>query len=116
MREHVQDHVQLADLARQAQVSPFHFARLFKAATNESPHAFLVRLRVECARELLASDAHLTTATVAYACGFSDQGHLARQFRKLIGYSPAQYRRQLGLSSLRSSANARLSSRPLFAS
>jgi AraC family transcriptional regulator len=82
----------LDDLAAEAGMSTFHFAREFKRATGTSPHQHLIKLRVERAKSLLAEGA-LPLAEVSLRAGFSHQSHLTRLFRKLTGTTPQTYRR-----------------------
>lgn len=79
----------LADVAR---FSVFHFARAFKQSEGMTPHAFVLGQRVKRAVELLTTT-ELSLTAVARASGFSDQGHLARQFRRRLGISPSTLRR-----------------------
>jgi AraC-like DNA-binding protein len=72
-------------------MSPFHFSRLFKLATGESPHAYLTRRRVERAKELLA-DSSLPLVHVASAVGFQTQGHFTEVFRRHTGTTPRRFR------------------------
>jgi AraC family transcriptional regulator len=83
----------LADLAAVAHVSPFHFARLFRASTGVSPHQYVVQRRVDRARELLVRTA-VPLPEVAARCGFADQSHLARQVRRHLGLTPGALRAQ----------------------
>jgi AraC family transcriptional regulator len=85
--------IRVEELARTAGVSPFHFSRLYKASTGESPHQAVTRLRVEQAHRLLMRGKAL--AEIAAAVGFSDQSHLARHYKRVFGRSPAQARRNL---------------------
>ena len=87
------DPLHLADLAREAGQSEFHFARAFKTSLGITPHEYLNRRRIEKARQLIARGDSL--AEVALACGFSNQSHLNRQFRRLVGMSPGRYRKLL---------------------
>ena len=80
----------LEDLAKEANLSPYHFARLFKASTGFSPHQYVIRERVECAKGLLL--AGLSVGEVARLVGFADQSHLGRHFRRLLGTTPKDYR------------------------
>jgi AraC family transcriptional regulator len=91
----VDGELSIADLARIAQTSAFHFARQFKASTGVTPHQYVVERRIEMARSLLA-DPHLSIAAVAYACGFATQAHLTTVFRRLVGETPKAYRTLLG--------------------
>ena len=77
----------LAELAATVSLSPYHFARIFKRAFGLSPHQYVIRQRVEQARQLLESTPQ-TVGEVAAAVGFYDQGHLARHMRRLLGVAP----------------------------
>ncbi|HKQ98661.1 MAG TPA: AraC family transcriptional regulator [Candidatus Polarisedimenticolia bacterium] len=93
-REYLHDHrdepIGLADLSRVASLSPYHLHRAFRRATGLPPHAYLVRLRVNRARDLLRRG--VAPAEVAHAAGFADQSHLTRHFRRLVGVTPARFR------------------------
>jgi AraC-like DNA-binding protein len=80
---------QLSDIAC---MSSAHFARAFKLALREPPHAYVLRRRVEKAKDLLRHSA-IPIAFVAHECGFSSQAHLTEHFRTRVGTSPAQYRK-----------------------
>jgi AraC family transcriptional regulator len=89
---HITESVLVADLCAILQRSEAHFSRSFKRTFGESPHAFLVRRRVEFAAQyMLTTDAALSD--IALRCGFTDQAHLCRQFRQAAGQTPAAWRR-----------------------
>jgi AraC-like DNA-binding protein len=91
MQAHLSENIELPMLATIANLSIYHFAREFKRSTGITPHNYLLRKRVERAKEMLArTDCSLTE--VALAAGFSDQSHLARHFRKIVGSTPRQFR------------------------
>jgi AraC family transcriptional regulator len=79
------------DLAREAGLSPFHFARAFKRTMGEGPHRFVSRRRIERAKQCLA--AGMPPAAVAAACGFSSQSHFTQRFRDFTGTTPAAFAR-----------------------
>ena len=82
------------DLAREADMSPSHFARLFKATIGLSPMQFVTAFRVEQTKKRLVNpDAPLID--IALGCGFSDQAHFSRVFKQLEGVTPTQYRARL---------------------
>lgn len=81
----------LTELAAYAGHSVTHFSRLFRQATGQSPYRYLIRCRVERARELL-SEGEWTVAQVAQMVGFFDQSHLARAFKRAYGISPSAVR------------------------
>jgi AraC family transcriptional regulator len=79
-------------LARLARMSAPHFARTFKYTFGLSPHAFLVRRRMERARQLMLKTA-APLAQIAIDCGFFDQAHLSHLFLQLTGETPGSWRR-----------------------
>jgi AraC-like DNA-binding protein len=81
-------------LAKESGYSRVHFVRMFRAATGHSPHNYLLRLRLDRARELLVSPT-LSLTDIALECGFSSHSHLSRVFRQVLGATPSQYRRNL---------------------
>ena len=86
--------LRVRDLAREAGVHPVHLARVFRARERQTPGDYVQRLRVRAACERLrAEDASL--AMVAAECGFADQSHLTRTFRKLVGSTPGRFRQAL---------------------
>jgi AraC family transcriptional regulator len=80
-------------LASQLGFSPYHFARLFRATTGESPHQFVVNKRIEVAQQLLKTS-DLPLAQISLAVGFPNQSHFSRVFKQRRGISPAQYRHE----------------------
>jgi len=92
MRRRLTEPLTLGEIAAAAGLSPFHFARQFKAATGHPPHEYLVRLRVDRAQELLRRHGgQWTMAAIAQECGFSDQSHLARHFKRVLGVTPGEF-------------------------
>lgn len=81
----------LEALAREACLSPHHFARAFKAAIGLPPHQFVTVRRVERAKSLLRNE-RLSLAAIALACGFSSQPHFTRIFNRIVGVTPGVYR------------------------
>ncbi|MGE8169152.1 AraC family ligand binding domain-containing protein [Pseudomonas putida] len=80
----------LEALAAAVNLSPFHFARVFRQATGLPPHAWLKQRRLARAREFLRSG--LAASDVAFTLGFADQSHLNRQFKQAFGVTPGAYR------------------------
>jgi AraC family transcriptional regulator len=77
----------LSDLAAVVQMSPFHFARLFKESTGLAPHQFVIRCRVERAKELLLQG-KMGISEIATEVGFANQSHLGRHFKRIVGVTP----------------------------
>jgi len=84
------------DLSTIARRSPAHFSRKFKLAVGQSPHAYVVRRRLERACHLMMTSAE-RLSEIALSAGFSDQAHLCRLFRQAFGQSPANWRRKRGI-------------------
>jgi AraC family transcriptional regulator len=89
---HITGPVLVADLCGLIQRSEAHFSRSFKRTFGESPHAFVIRRRLElAARYMLQTDVSLSD--IALRCGFTDQAHLCKHFRQSTGQTPAAWRR-----------------------
>jgi AraC family transcriptional regulator len=90
--------IRTTELAALAGLSPSYFFRAFKESFGISPQAYVMKVRVDRAKEMmLASDEPLSQ--VALACGLSDQAHFSRVFRKTVGQSPRAWRRECVLKS-----------------
>lgn len=84
--------IQVVDLAVIARLSAGYFSNAFKVSFGQSPHAYIVSRRLARAKELMTSS-ELSLCAIAFDCGFSDQAHLCRQFRRATGASPNAWRR-----------------------
>jgi AraC family transcriptional regulator len=93
IREHIDEKLSLETLATVAHMSADNFRRLFKKTTGGTPHQYILRRRIDGARQLLAQPG-LSIAEVAYAVGFSSQAHLTTAFRRFEGITPTSFRRQ----------------------
>jgi AraC family transcriptional regulator len=91
IEERLDTPVSLAELAGLARMSVRHFCRAFRASMGCSPHQYLLRQRVERARQLIAAR-QMPLCDIAQAAGFADQSQLTRTFRKQVGITPAAYR------------------------
>jgi AraC family L-rhamnose operon transcriptional activator RhaR/AraC family L-rhamnose operon regulatory protein RhaS len=85
--------INLDDLAKKSGMSKRSFLRTFRAATDHTPIAYLIQLRINRAINLLRSSNESITE-IAFKVGFSDSNYFTRQFRKITGNSPRAYRRQ----------------------
>ena len=88
---HLSESINLPMLAAIAGLSMHHFAREFKQSAGVTPHHYVTQKRVERAQAMLAHT-DLPLAQIAYATGFSDQSHLARHFRHMLGTTPREFR------------------------
>lgn len=89
---HIDRQFTLDEVAAEVQCTSFHLIRLFRAAKGVAPHSYLVQLRLEHARKLLADGCAIVDA--ALRSGFSDQSHLTRLFKTRFGVTPGEYLRQ----------------------
>jgi AraC-like DNA-binding protein len=87
MRHAYRHPVSLPDVAAQANLSPYHFLRVYKRAYGETPHEFLTRLRIERAKALLARGSHNVTEA-CFEVGFSSLGSFSVLFAYRVGLSP----------------------------
>jgi AraC family transcriptional regulator len=85
--------IQVRDLSAVAHRSVAHFSRAFKNAFGEPPHAYVVRRRLEVATHLMLTSTE-PLSKIALSAGFSDQAHLSKVFRQVLGDSPASWRRE----------------------
>src|SRR5689334_540002 len=81
-------------LAREAALSPWHFHRLFAGTFGSTPHDFLTQLRIDRAKQLLASGSCSVTET-CFEAGYTSLGSFSSKFRSVVGVSPADYGRQV---------------------
>jgi AraC family transcriptional regulator len=91
--EYIQDQlhtdVTVSDIAQAVYMSPYHFGRLFKESTGQSPYQYVVEARVRKAKELLTTG-KFTISEAAYHVGFVDQSHLTRHFKRVFGLPPTK--------------------------
>ncbi len=92
--ENLGQRIALADLARIARLSPFHFARAFKRSFGVPPHRYHRNRRIDRAKELLAHSCHSVTE-IALKVGFSESSAFATAFRRTTGFAPSEYRRAI---------------------
>ena len=83
----------LAEISKQACLSRYHFLRLFRDAFDTTPHQYLIRRRIDKAKELLRSR-RLSVTDVCFEVGFQSLGSFSALFRKRVGDAPINYRRR----------------------
>lgn len=93
--EHIEAHLDaplpLGELAHLAEMSVFHFARLFKLRAGVPPHQYVLRKRIDRAKELLGAPSP-PIAEIAVRCGFSHQPHFTKAFHQITGVTPTEWR------------------------
>ncbi len=88
---HIAEDIGVNSIAEAASMSSYHFAHAFKKATGFSPHRYVVKQRIERARELL-KHTDLPIIEIALSVGFATQNHFTTVFGKHCGVTPKQYR------------------------
>ena len=95
MRSGLGGSLSLAEIAREACLSPFHFHRSFRACFGETPHQFVIRLRLDRAADRLRRTDFPVT-DIALAVGFESPAHFSRAFKTRFDCSPQAYRKKFG--------------------
>jgi len=104
VREYIESNIaqaiRVTDLSALVFRTAAHFSRAFKRSFGLAPHAYVLRRRIEVASQLMI-ESSTPLSQIALKCGFNDQAHLCKQFRKHTGATPAAWRRvQMSQSSL----------------
>lgn len=89
---HLDQNLELEDLAQQVGMSQFYFSRLFKQSVGMTPHQYVIQQRVERAKQLIQKG-QLSLVEIALECGFANQGHLNRHFKRVLGVTPKEIAR-----------------------
>jgi AraC family transcriptional regulator len=91
---HLSERLDLRVLAKEAGISPFHFAALFTKAVGATPHRHVQQLRMQSAKAMLR-DTDKTTLDIALSCGFGSASHFAVAFRRQFLQTPTEFRSSL---------------------
>src|SRR5205823_1291244 len=91
IQQQFSDELTLVSLSREAGMSPFHFARLFRDLVGTPPHRYLRNIRLERAHSMLRDGASVTST--CYDVGFSNLSHFIRSFRRRFGCAPSEERK-----------------------
>ncbi|MFI3312279.1 MAG: AraC family transcriptional regulator [Eubacteriales bacterium] len=104
LAEHASEELQIEDLAKKANLSPFHFIRVFKKETGFTPHEYLIRVRMNLAKFYLKSTDQ-PLKEIAYRVGYQRESSFCSAFKKMEGMTPGAYRKQLSPPNLNSDSN-----------
>lgn len=86
--------ITLAEISREASVSTREANRIFQKTIRQTPFEYLMHYRLEQVRELLERS-DLSITEISYHCGFTDSAYMGKQFRKIFGETPGEYRRKV---------------------
>lgn len=92
IENHYMEPIQLADVASEAGLSPYHFSRLFRQTMQSNLRAYLTLRRISVAKEML-QQSDVAIATIAYQVGFGSQSHMTTQFKRFTGRTPGEWRK-----------------------
>ena len=92
MAAHLEEEFSLIRLAQEADMSEFHFSRLFKRTTGLTPSQYFIHLRMEKARRLLRETTK-SVIEIGLEVGYTSPSHFAQVFRREVGIPPSEYRR-----------------------
>ncbi len=93
LREHLERPLRIKQLAEQVSLSASHFCRAFKESFGTTPHTYIIRLRLELAKQLMVTTRD-PLSHIALRCGLADQAHLSKLFRRWMGETPSAWRRR----------------------
>jgi AraC family transcriptional regulator len=89
---HLDARLKVSEIAQVVHLSSSHFSRAFKRTFGMTVHAWVMRRRIEIAQGMMLNTPH-KLSEIALRCGLSDQSHLTRWFRRLVGETPGTWRR-----------------------
>lgn len=92
INEHFREPISLDDIARNANLSPYHFSRVFTAETGYTPHQYLIATRINSAKFHLQSAGGIPIKEIAFATGFNSESSFCSTFKKWEGLTPSEYR------------------------
>lgn len=94
IHEHFDEAITLEQLAAMSSLSPYYFSRLFNRTIGQTPHQYIISVRIDSAKFLLKTS-ELSIKEIGFRCGFSSESSFSTTFRKKCGCTPGQYRDSL---------------------
>jgi AraC family transcriptional regulator len=91
IENHYSEDINLDDIAKHVQLSPYHFSRVFKKHMNASPYQYLINYRINNAKNLLYNT-NLSVKEIAFTCGFNSVSYFVTTFKKHSDLSPRRFR------------------------
>ena len=91
MQEHYGEEITVEQLAKLSRMSKYHFIRVFRSLTGDTPYRYLLLYRIDRSKQLLL-DTHMTVQEIADTCGFSSSKNYIAAFRSCTGLTPGKFR------------------------
>lgn len=98
IEQNLKEPILLRDLAQNANLSEFHFHRIFRKYATETVNQFIIRFKLERAAIFLLVNPKMSITDIALEYGYNDSSSFSRSFKKHFGISPLKYRKQQELS------------------
>ncbi|HBX23018.1 MAG TPA: hypothetical protein DEF34_05220 [Desulfotomaculum sp.] len=95
MTEHCTENLTLEDMAQLTNYSPFHFIKIFKSETGNTPFQYLLDIKLSRAKDMLTHRKEMTITEICYLCGFNNLSHFTAVFKRKTGVSPSRYRQMV---------------------
>lgn len=90
MYEYCGGNFTIDDLAREINLSKYHFIRVFKSETGKTPYEYLIEIKIQKAKQLLKKRQH-TITEICFLLGFNNHSHFSKIFKKKTGYTPTEF-------------------------
>lgn len=91
--EHFSEKISLEQIAKNLYLSPFYISKVFKEEMGETPINYLIKIRLETAKNLLINNQNLSIKEISSIVGYEDAYHFSKSFKKYYGVSPAEYKK-----------------------
>ena len=91
IKAHLDEKLTLDAIAQQLNISQYHFCDLFKQSMKIAPYQYVMQQRIERAKQLLRKHREMAIVDIALSCGFANQTHFHKHFRKYTGMTPNTY-------------------------
>lgn len=91
LHEHFAENLSLKQLSKMCSLSPYYFTRVFTKMTGQTPHQYLIEVRINSAKFLL-KNTNMSMKEIGFACGFTSESSFNATFKKKVGVSPGRYR------------------------
>lgn len=95
LNENYEQKISLDQIAHNMYLSPVYVSKIFKEETGESPINYLIKIRLEKARDILGGEGMGSIKSIANAVGYEDVYHFSKLFKKYYGISPQNYRKEV---------------------